>query len=378
MKRLDDFSATQSTNRITDAIYMYAEQETQSFISNPLASRNLNENILLKLQYYNGIYNAYRKTADREEKRSLRYIKHEVDKMSAKLHPTTINRILYSEIFNSLRNFINGNNIAYKLHNEAIKRIETDLIEQHNIRNLSHEMKKNGFKLELEGTMTKLIKQNLPQFHVRYTDIQNSDADFVLHFKKLPNTNIYYFEKFDAISRPSLDALLNNDPSCTRYTFELTAKIKFNAKEASNLVNGRAVCKSIDDKDTWLMIDASRSSHQIPFKQISFDLEKALGKLPIKQLDNTAQSRSLVEALRCGSHKEVTFTLNGQQVKYNIQAAPLQKGISIIDNQNRLVDSAKLLTGKMQGLTAKLLTKNNQQEDIIDLGQQHRQNRKSR
>jgi hypothetical protein len=357
-----------TSNRVADAIFLYAEQEAQLYISNPLEGRYDLHAVDLKLQYLTSVYNTFRKNPTPDEKHSLRYLRHEIAKMRTRLKPTTLNKVFYSRIANSIRNFMNGYNLIYAKHNKAIKKLQQDIIQAHNLHNLSASMKKAGFNIEVEGTLKKLIDHDLPVFHIRYADPHYLKADFVLHFKKIPQTDLYYFEKFEAISRPTLDSLLKNDPSCIRYTFSLQDQMRFSAGEACNLVNGKCVCKLADGKETWLLLDTANLYSQHSLKSIPFNLEKTLQKLPLKL--NSSQYQALLQTLKTGNGKEVNFSINNNTVKYTVEAAPLRKTIDVLDKNDQLVDISKILNGHSNKLTQQVMEKINQQSsEEIDLGE---------
>lgn len=358
------------SNRVVDAICFYAEQEAQFMINNPLESRYNLQEVTYKLQYYGSIYNKIQKTANADEKLSLRYLRHEIAKMNARLNPTFLNRMLYSTIANAIRNFVNGNNLLYARLDNNIKDIQRNLIQEHNLNALSAAMKKAGFKSEIEGALRKMIDHDLPQFHIRYSDVHYPKTDFVLHFQKAPNTDLYYFDKFEAISRPSLDALLNDDPSCRRHTFSLLDKMDFTGGEAANLVNGKCVCKNINGKETWLFLDATTPNRQHAIKPISFNLEKTMERLPIKEKENPSQYQALLQALKAGNSKEVTFIINGSSVKYTIDVAPSRKMIDVLDKNGRLVDLDRLKKSPGTEQAHQLIQKIKQLEnEVIDLGE---------
>lgn len=358
------------SNRVADAIYLYAEQDAQLIISNPAGSRKSRDDIELKLRYYRDVLKKFRKKPSPEEKKSLRFIRHEIGNMKARLKPNLLNRILRSKPGNAIRNFLRGNRKLVKSYNDAIKNVHRELIQEHNFDSLSTAMKKNGFNFQMEGTLKKMIAQDLPQFHVRYYDIHHPKTDFVLHFKKIPETDLYYFEKFDAVSRPTLDAILSNDPSCKRHTFSLSDNMRFTAGEAANLVNGKCVCKKVGNKENWVHLNSNSLSHQMNITTIAFNLEKALEKLPIKQKENSAQYQMLLQTLKAGNSKEATLMINDTPVKYRLEAAPLRKTVDVLDKNDQLIDVIRLLNGQKSDLTAQLVNKIKQQEDeVIDLGQ---------
>ena len=100
-----------------------------------------------------------------------------------------------------------------------------------------------------------MVGQNVQNFHVRYIDLPNRTADFVLHFKKLPATDIYFLEKFDARSAIPLTPKFKKTESCIEHSFHTNEHPTFSAKEAASLVNGKAVCKEIDGKETWMSLN---------------------------------------------------------------------------------------------------------------------------
>lgn len=376
MERLQETTFNTPTNRVAEAIYLYAEQEAQFKISNPVESRYGREPISLKLQYYGSVFQSLRKQATPQEKHSLRYLKHEMAKMRSSLNPNFLNKVLYSTIVNKIRNFIKGNSLFFSHHDKAIKALQKEIFLEDNLHNVSTEMKKAGFKFEMEGTLKKMLNQNLSHFHVCYADIQNRQADFVLHFAKIPGTEKYYFEKFDALARPSLDALLRKDPNCKRHTFSLTNSTRFVAKEAEALVNGKSVCKNVNGKDTWMVLESDGGFRTPTLKQVSFDLDKALHKLPLKNLDNPSQYKSITEALKSGIQKEVIFMLDGAEVKYSIEASPLKKSIDILDKDNKAVALHKLTDNVLNGITRSLVQKTHQDAEVIDMP--HQQKRKGK
>jgi hypothetical protein len=343
------------SNRVADAIYLYAEQEAQLKISNPLMATKDKFAIELKHQHYNNIYKAFQKKPNRYEKLSLRYLKHEIAKMNASLQPTLFNKILYSRPGNTIRNFINGYNLAYARHNSTIKNVQRELIQNNNLQQLSTSMKKAGFNFEMEGPLKKMIEQDSPDFHLRYSDINSRNAHFVLHFKKIQHTDTYYFEKFDAISSPTLEALLNDDSSTLRKTFHLLDKPDFTSKEAASMVNGKSICKTIDGIDTWISIEpAIRFGESAGFSKHYFDLEKELKKLTIKGADNPNFFAKLVNALKSGSSKEVTIIIKDRPIACFLEANPTRQAVYITDKSNKPVDVRDIMNENLIRLANKV------------------------
>ncbi|TXJ29012.1 MAG: hypothetical protein E6Q24_04870 [Chitinophagaceae bacterium] len=368
MSLLDD-NISPGSNRVAGAIYFYAEQEAQQLASNMGLTRFDPRNIALKLDYYRQVRQKYRKTRPltRDEKKSLRYTRKEIRHLKTQLRPTTWKRFWHHRITSTVRHYLAGNLRLYKEHDEKIEQIQKDYFQEHNLRELTESMKKKGFKFEVEGPLKKLIDQDLPRFHLRYADVQHRNADFILHFNKVPRSSIYYFEKFEASARPNLDTVLKNQSSRTWTKFSTNGDINFSAREAHSLVTGKSICKNINGRETWLTLDNTGFSQHDSFKQVNFDLQKVMRKLPIKGLDNPKQYQAIEKALKLGLNTEVTLLLNKEEIKCNLLAAPNRKTIDVLDSNNQLIDLGTLPGGHLNEITRAIVQKINRADDVIEL-----------
>ncbi len=359
------------SNRVLEALRVYAEQDAQLKIANPRGHSTDRSALQLKYLHYTNIYKAFRKGANREEKKTLRYVRHERNKLRAKLSPTLCRRGRYSRSMDEMPAFVLGRYSMYKWHNHTLQNDQKDVLRTHNLSNLQDGIKKAGFNNSMQGPLQKMIDLNLPEFHLRYNDpLHCKSTDYVLHFKKIPKSDIYYFEKFDATARPTLQSVLNNDSSSIRQSFYLLDSMNVSAREAANLVNGHAVSKGISGKETWHYLDITRRNElqNYPYNTYTFDLEKALAKLPIKQMGTPGQRSTLLRELKAGNSREVTITRNGQPIKYTIEAAPKIKTINIFDSNNQLQDMGAIV-GDSRNKAKQNLTKMLVEQDngIIDM-----------
>jgi hypothetical protein len=368
MSLLDD-NISPGSNRVAGAIYFYAEQEAQQLASNMGLTRFDPRNIALKLDYYRQVRQKYRKTRPltRDEKKSLRYTRKETRRLKAQLKPSTWKRFWHHRVTSTVRHYLAGNRRLYKKHDDAIKQIQKDYFQEHNLHALTESMKKAGFKFEIEGPLKKLIAQDLPRFHLRYADIHHRNADFILHFNKVPGSSIYYLEKFEASARPDLDTVLRNQSSRTWTKFSTNGDTSFSAREAHSLVTGKSICKKINGKEAWLTLENTGVNQPGAFKQVNFDLQKVMRKLPIKGLDNPKQYKAIEEALKLGLNKEVTLLLNKEEIKCNLLAAPNRKAIDVLDSNNRLIDLGTLPGGHLNEVTRAIVQKINQADNVIEL-----------
>lgn len=333
-----------NSNRVAEAIFLYAGEENKLKINNPRESNRDEYNIKLKLDYYQGIAKEYSRTKNKMEKYSLQFVRREIKKLKAKLNPTLFNRVYYSDVSEALKALFRSKDNPVTHYETAIKKLDKELVQNHNLQFLSSELKKVGFNVEMEGSLKRMINQNLPEFHLRYADVENRNAHYVVHFKKIPETDLYYFEKFDAISRPSLDSLLNGDVNCQRQTFHVHDNLKINAAEAERLVNGKAIFRRVNGNDAWLMRDNLSMRDQLKF--VEFDLESKLLKLPIKEKEDANKYQAVIATLKNGKTKEVTLIINDAPVKYMLEAAPDKNEVYVLDKDKVLVDTDKLLTNQ--------------------------------
>jgi monoamine oxidase len=68
-----------------------------------------------------------------------------------------------------------------------------------------------------------------------------------------------------------------------------------------------------------------------------YNLESALSKHPIKELDNNSHKEDLMNSLKKGNLQSATFIKDGQEVKQYIEANPQFKTLNVYDaNRQRL------------------------------------------
>lgn len=107
-----------------------------------------------------------------------------------------------------------------------------------------------------------------------------------------------------------------------------------------NLLNGRAVY--FNEITRWSQMDFMRIDENGNFKIVyyhekyEFDLERILGKYPIKKLDDAVHKSVLLDSLKMGNLEPVTFLENGEHLKKFIEANPQFCTLKIYDsNMNR-------------------------------------------
>jgi hypothetical protein len=85
MSILDQINSNNGqSNRVFDALLLYADKGAQFKIFHPVGGHDLHA-AALKLLHYTHIKNAYHKKANKNEKQSLRYVQGEITKLRARL-----------------------------------------------------------------------------------------------------------------------------------------------------------------------------------------------------------------------------------------------------------------------------------------------------
>ena len=125
------------------------------------------------------------------------------------------------------------------------------------------------------------------------------------------------------------------------YTFALTDGIKVKLKEAFNLLQGRSVYKEVappnDEKFyAWVQLNFRQRDATGNFKMVKFrshhgfDLTNVLKQYPIQELADRDLKEVIIQALKVGDRRLVTFLKpSGKTEKKIIEANPAFKKINI-------------------------------------------------
>jgi len=236
-----------------------------------------------------------------------------------------------------------------------------------NLSYLQEQVKYMGFGEGLNKHLETSIKQQRPEFQLATSHQFGKDImKAVLHFKKSDQSDMYFFNKYDA----TLVKERGRDLSRTFY-LNLGQSITF--KEACNMLSGRSVEKELTRKLTdaerlqykaelklppeqrglpenwekaptykaWLKLDLKNpdKNGQFPIKQFTekygFNLEAALNKLPLKY-DDASPLGDLVRSLAKGNVLGVTLSVDGQDKKMFLEANPQFKNVTVYDENMQL------------------------------------------
>lgn len=208
---------------------------------------------------------------------------------------------------------------------------------QKNFEYLRDQVKYTGFGEGLETQLKENMQKQVPEFTLKHQGSFGKDeTTSVLHFKKSPTSDMYFFNNYQvSLKKDEQTEKLNQ-------SFYIEKNNNITLKEAFNLMHGRAVNKDLTNKEgqlynAWVQLDFKNTDNNGNYKlkqfhqNYGFELEKALSKLPIKELGNEQDKSRLIESLQKGNRQSVTFTDNGTEQKRMIEANPQFKSITVYD-----------------------------------------------
>ncbi|TKT85743.1 hypothetical protein [Dyadobacter frigoris] len=217
---------------------------------------------------------------------------------------------------------------------------------QKNFEYLKDQVKYSGFGESLENDLKANLQKKAPEFTLQHqTAFGKDQVNSELHFKRSTQSDLYFLNSYQA------ELKKENQKEALKQTFYVNKQGgNVTLKEAYNLMDGRAVNKDLTNKEgkkfnAWLQMDFKQTENNGNFKikqfhqKYGFELDKALEKLPIKELGVEFDKRKLTESLQKGNRQVVTFEKDGVEKKHFIQAAPQFKSITVYDeNMKRIAN----------------------------------------
>ena len=214
------------------------------------------------------------------------------------------------------------------------------MTKKQNIEELQDRMKYSGFGETLNQELEKKIKAGISDFELAVTkEVGEKKLDYGLHFQK-SDEGKYYYNGFDA-------KLTNPDGKEQSQRFYQNQGIS--AKEAFNLLEGRAVFKSLFNKEgerynAWLQLDlgAKDEKGQHPVTQYlqhyGFKLEDAVKELPLRNMNSPEQLDLLLYSLKKGNRHEVD--IEGSESRVLLEANPKYKTMNVYDGEGKRMKSS--------------------------------------
>lgn len=208
-----------------------------------------------------------------------------------------------------------------------------------NLEFLKEGLKYLGFGDKLNADLEGKIKEQPLEFKLNLVGEFNKDnikdrVNYALDFKKSDQTDMYFLNRY-------LATLKNEDPKQDKsQTFYITKNSGVTAKEAYNLLSGRAVNKDLNNKEgqpynAWLQLDFQEKDKNDNYKVkqyhqgYGYDLEMVASKYPIKELLNPEDKTKMMKSLEKGNLTQVTFAREGGEDKMFIAANPQYKTLDL-------------------------------------------------
>jgi len=314
-------------NRVENEIKVWQSKEEKLkflFQNSPNIERSCG---IEKLKFFKMLLFKYEKTKAVDEKITLRFLKHEYNKLKHQVYP----------------------NIIVRLVNGALSAVVFERIDKQdylkdlelNKKTLEEQLIKCGFH-EAYGKVLTNMKEQLLNFTVpvSYHISENERLEHSLQFVK-DAQGAYQFDGFRSI------LYTDSSPSsrCTHY-FKNEKSEGFSAAEAYEMLAGRAVLKSgtwkqfsFNDRD----LNDNYRMHEFP-ESYGYNVSNALRTVPLKN-DDYETFESLVDSLKKGKREEVAFMIQGREMKVFLEANPRFKTLNFYNDRMQKLSLGEIKSG---------------------------------
>lgn len=221
------------------------------------------------------------------------------------------------------------------------------IMNEKNFEYLKDNLKYLGFGEKQHEALEKNLKEGKESFQLTFTtEVNKKPFEALLQFRKSDNSDMYFLNNYQA-------TLERRNGEKMEQTFYLTKGKGVTAKEAYNLLEGRAVFKELTNKagepyKAWIQLDfENKDKHQNNevkqfHEKYGYDLKAAVGKFAVAELDGGEKEKSLLQSLQKGNIQSVTIPVNGEPQKIFIEANPQYKTVTLYDSTMKRVQKENL------------------------------------
>jgi hypothetical protein len=239
-----------------------------------------------------------------------------------------------------------GNELNQQLNNFS-NSLNKNSMNEKNFDYLKDNIKYMGFGEKQNDVLEEHLKQGKESFQLKFnTEVNKKPFEALLQFRKSDKSDMYFFNSYHA-------SLERSNGEKMEQTFYLNNGKGVTAKEAYNLLEGRAVFKELSKKagdpyKAWIQLDFENKdkNNNNEVKQYhenyGYDLKAAVGKFAIAELDGGEKEKALMQSLQKGNIQSVTFGANGDSKKMFIEANPQYKTVTLYDNQMKRMQKEDL------------------------------------
>ena len=207
--------------------------------------------------------------------------------------------------------------------------LNINIMNTENLSYLQKQLLNLGFGEGMNKELEKNIDAKTPEFTLNSTNEYNKqNVDYSLHFKAGAQNDMYFFNKYDA--------KLND----SQQTFYINKGSGITAKEAYNLMEGRAVHKELENQQgekykAWVVLDKENKTENGNHKLNTFGdgwnykPERAIDKMAIVGIDEPGAKDKLMKSLEKGNRHQVEALRDGKPVKLFIEANPTEHRVNL-------------------------------------------------
>ena len=314
-------------NRVENEIKVWQSKEEKLkflFQNSPQVERSFG---IEKLKFFKMLLFKYKKTKAVDEKITLRFLKHEFNKLKHQVYPNIIVRLL-NEVLSSV--------VFERIDKQDyLKDLEL------NKKTLEEQLIKSGFHVAYGKVLEHMQEQQLNfSITVSYHISENERLEHSLQFVK-DSQGAYQFDGFRSI------LYTDSSPSrrCTHY-FKNEKTEGFSAAEAYEMLAGRAVLKvgtwkqfNFNDRD----LNDNYRIHEFP-ESYGYNLSEALRAVPLKN-DDYETFESLADSLKKGRREEVLLMIQGREMKVFLEANPRFKTLNFYNDRMQKLSLAEIKNG---------------------------------
>ncbi|MGN7811619.1 hypothetical protein [Flavobacterium sp. 22076] len=314
-------------NRVENEIKVWQSKEEKLkflFQNSPQIERSFG---IEKLKFFKMLLFKYKKTKAVDEKITLRFLKHEFNKLKHQVYPNIIVRLL-NEVLSSV--------VFERIDKQDyLKDLEL------NKKTLEEQLIKSGFHVAYGKVLEHMQEQQLNfSIPVSYHISENERLEHSLQFVKDAQGD-YQFDGFRSI--------LYTDSSPSRrstHYFKNEKTEGFSAAEAYEMLAGRAVLKSgtwkqfnFNDKD----LNENYRMHEFP-QAYGYNVSNALRTVPLKN-DDYETFESLADSLKKGRREEVLLMIQRREMKVFLEANPRFKTLNFYNDRMQKLSLAEIKNG---------------------------------
>ena len=206
---------------------------------------------------------------------------------------------------------------------------------------LKDNVKYMGFGENMHAELEQKIAEGKADFTMHYkAEINKKPFEATLSFRKSDSSDMYFFNRYEASLERKNGEKLNQ-------TFYLNKGKGVTAKEAYNLLEGRAVYKELSNKageayHAWIQLDFDKKDKNNNFEvnqyheNYGYDVKAAVSKFAVAELDGGEKEKALIQSLQKGNVQSVTIGKDGNPQKMFIEANPQYKTVKLYDGQMKL------------------------------------------